>query len=406
MKSKFEIVLLILVIIVLGGVLYFNVPQVFLLDDSSKELNISEDIIKTPVMPIKNSAELTIVGDFLYEEPYYESLRNGDSNDLYFSRVKKYFSDDDLSIGNMEVVITDGTMELSGVGYSFCAPTFVGDQVIGLDMEVMSTANNHSNDRGLAGRVSTYNYFKNNSDILPVGTYDENRDVTQNIVTKNDISFGFLSYTYATNVAVSRDLRYSLGLYRDPDSGVITDEYKELIKNEVNTLRDKVDVLVVMVHWGNEFTFEPNYEQEMLANYFNELGVDIVIGNHSHCLQPIKWIHGEHDTLVYYSLGNFVSADHIVDRTGETFTNAYQLGLLSKLTVNKVEGVVSIDNIRTLPIVDYYDTNLRNFILIPFDEYSSDYETSHYLYNNNFNRSFISNTYESVIDSEFRNSVD
>ena len=353
----------------------------------------------------KNSAELTIVGDFLYEEPYYDALRHGEDNGLYFSRVKKFFSDDDLSIGNMEVVITDGNMELSGVGYSFCAPTFVGDQVIDLDMEVMSTANNHSNDRGLAGRISTYNYFKDNSDILPVGTYDENRDVTQNVVLKNGIKFGFLSYTYGTNVAVSKDLRYSLGLYRDPDTGTITDEYKELIKNEVNALRDSVDVLIVMVHWGNEFTFTPNYEQESLANYFNELGVDIVIGNHSHCMQPIKWIHGEHDTLVYYSLGNFVSADHIVDRTGETFTNAYQLGLLSKLTVNKVDGVVSIDNIRSIPIVDYYDTNLRNFILIPFDEYSSDYEESHYLYKNNFNRNFISNTYESVIDAEFRNSV-
>ena len=240
---------------------------------------------------------------------------------------------------------------------------------------------------------------------MPVGTYDENRDVTQNVILKNGIKFGFLSYTYGTNVAVSKDLRYSLGLYRDPDTGTITDEYKELIKNEVNTLRDSVDVLIVMVHWGNEFTFTPNYEQESLANYFNELGVDIVIGNHSHCMQPIKWIHGEHDTLVYYSLGNFVSADHIVDRTGETFTNAYQLGLLSKLTVNKVDGVVSIDNIRSIPIVDYYDTNLRNFILIPFDEYSSDYEESHYLYKNNFNRNFISNTYESVIDAEFRNSV-
>ena len=87
----------------------------------------------------------------------------------------------------MEVVITDGNMELSGVGYSFCAPTFVGDQVINLDMEVMSTANNHSNDRGLSGRISTYNYFKDNSDILPVGTYSESRDVTNNIVEKNNI---------------------------------------------------------------------------------------------------------------------------------------------------------------------------------------------------------------------------
>ncbi len=363
------------------------------------------EVVPQEIVPVKYSSELTIVGDFLYEEPYYESLRNGDSNDLYFSRVKKFFSDDDLSIGNMEVVITDGTMELSGVGYSFCAPTFVGDQVIGLGMDVMSTSNNHSNDRGLAGRVSTYNYFKDNSLILPVGTYDETRDVTKNIIEKNNIKFGFLSYTYGTNVAVPSDLRYSLGLYRDPDTGITSQEYLDLIKNEVNILRDKVDLLIVMVHWGDEFTFTPNNEQEFLANYFNELGVDIVIGNHSHCIQPIKWIHGNHDTLVYYSLGNFVSADHIVDRTGETFTNAYQFGLLSKLTVNKIDGVVSIDNIRTIPIVDYYDTYLRNFMLIPFDEYNSDFEVSHYLYDNNFNRDFISNTYENVIDLEFRNSV-
>ena len=363
------------------------------------------EVVPQEIVPVKYSSELTIVGDFLYEEPYYESLRNGDSNDLYFSRVKKFFSDDDLSIGNMEVVITDGTMELSGVGYSFCAPTFVGDQVIGLGMDVMSTSNNHSNDRGLAGRVSTYNYFKNNSLILPVGTYDETRDVTKNIIEKNNIKFGFLSYTYGTNVAVPSDLRYSLGLYRDPDTGITSQEYLDLIKNEVNILRDKVDLLIVMVHWGDEFTFTPNSEQEFSANYFNELGVDIVIGNHSHSIQPIKWIHGSHDTLVYYSLGNFVSADHIVDRTGETFTNAYQFGLLSKLTVNKIDGVVSIDNIRTIPIVDYYDTYLRNFMLIPFDEYNSDFEVSHYLYDNNFNRDFISNTYENVIDLEFRNSV-
>ena len=357
------------------------------------------------IMLPKKSAELTIVGDFLYEEPYYDALRNGEDKDLYFSRVKKFFSDDDLSIGNMEVVITDGTMELSGVGYSFCAPTFVGDQIIDLDMEVMSTANNHSNDRGLAGRISTYNYFKDNSDILPVGTYDEARDVTKNIIEKNNIKFGFLSYTYGTNVAVSSDLRYSLGLYRDPDTNSITDEYLEIIKNEVSVLRDKVDCLIVMMHWGYEFTFTPNYEQEFLSNYLNDLGVDIVIGNHSHSIQPIKWIHGNHDTLVYYSLGNFVSADHIVDRTGETFTNAYQLGLLSKLNVSLEDDALIISDIRTEPIVDYYDINLRNFILIPFSEYTSDYEVSHYLYNNNFNRDFISRTYESVIDLEFRNSV-
>lgn len=400
MKGKIGFIFLI-VIVFLGIYIFssaFNSTSLF----SNHDYNFIPEI---PYIPEKHSSELTIVGDFLYEEPYYSALRNGEDNNLYFSLVNKFFSDDDLSIGNMEVVITDGTMELSGVGYSFCAPTFVGDQVINLGMDVMSLSNNHSNDRGLAGRVSTYNYFKDNSDILPVGVYDESRDVSKNIIDSNGIKFGFLSYTYGTNQWIPYDLRYSLSLYREPDNGVITDEYLNLIKNEVNFLRDKVDVLVVMVHWGDEFTFTPNSEQEFLANYFNELGVDIVIGNHSHSIQPIKWIHGVHDTLVYYSLGNFVSADYIVDRTDETFRNAYQFGLLSKVSVTKVDDEITIDNIRSIPIVDYYDTNLRNFMLIPFDQYGSDYEVSHYLYNSNFNRDFINNTYESVIDAEFRNSV-
>ena len=397
MKLFYRFILFIFLIFVCF-LIYYNYNDCLF---SDRFINIFIPSIMLP----KKSAELTIVGDFLYEEPYYDALRNGEDKDLYFSRVKKFFSDDDLSIGNMEVVITDGTMELSGVGYSFCAPTFVGDQIIDLDMEVMSTSNNHSNDRGLDGRISTYNYFKDNSDILPVGTYDTDRDVSKNIISVNGIKFGFLSYTYGTNVAVSSDLRYSLGLYRDPDTNSITDEYLEIIKNEVSVLRDKVDCLIVMMHWGYEFTFTPNYEQEFLSNYLNDLGVDIVIGNHSHSIQPIKWIHGNHDTLVYYSLGNFVSADHIVDRTGETFTNAYQLGLLSKLNVSLEDDALIISDIRTEPIVDYYDINLRNFILIPFSEYTSDYEVSHYLYNNNFNRDFISRTYESVIDLEFRNSV-
>ena len=358
-------------------------------------------------MPIRKkfTAELTLTGDFLYEEPYYAALRNGEDENLYFSKVKKYFQKDDLSIGNMEVVISDGTMELSGVGYSFCAPQSMGHQVINLGMDVMSTSNNHSNDRGIEGRISTREFFKNNSDILTVGTYDEERDVTKNIKEVNGIRFGFLAYTYKTNVTIPKSDRYSIGLYRDPDTGTITEEYKEIIRQEVEKLRDKVDCLIVMMHWGNEFTFTPTSEQEYLANYLNSLGVDIIIGNHSHCIQPIKWINNEHKTLVYYSLGNFVSADHIVDRTGETFTNAYQLGLVSKLNVTLEDNKIEIKDIKTEPIIDYYDKNLRNFTLIPYSEYTEKQEKSHYLYNNNFNKNFIETTYNQVIDEEFRNRI-
>ena len=388
--------ILIIIILIITIILIINPKKVI------KKLTMEYPIN----MPIRKkfTAELTLTGDFLYEEPYYAALRNGEDENLYFSKVKKYFQKDDLSIGNMEVVISDGNMEISGVGYSFCAPQSMGKQVIDLGMEAMSTATNHSNDRGMAGRLSTINFFKENSDILTFGTYEE-RDVTKNIKEINGIKFGFLAYTYKTNKTIPKNERYSIGLFRDPDTGTVTEEYKQIIKQETETLRDKVDVLIVAMHWGNEFTFTPTSEQEMLANYLNSLGVDIIIGNHSHCIQPIKWINNEHKTLVYYSLGNFVSADHIVDRTGETFTNAYQLGLISKLNVTLEDGKIEIENIKTEPIIDYYDKNLRNFMLIPYSEYTEEQEKSHYLYNNNFNKNFIETTYNKVIDEEFRNRI-
>ena len=79
--------------------------------------------------------------------------------------------------------------------------------------------------------------------------------------------------------------------------------------------------------------------------------------------------------------------------------------LLENHSLQPLPDIDAYRNVFGFPIVDYYDTNLRNFMLIPFDEYNSDFEVSHYLYNTNFNRNFINSTYESVIDLEFRNSV-
>ena len=71
----------------------------------------------------------------------------------------------------------------------------------------------------------------------------------------------------------------------------------------------------------------------------------------------------------------------------------------------KAETAILTKDVYDNTYVYYYDSNLRNFMLIPFDEYNVGYEKSHYLYNNNFNSDFIKNTYENVIDMEFRNSV-
>ena len=353
---------------------------------------------------VKKEINLTIVGDLLFEQPFYDAIDEGYEKEEYFRLVKDYFTNDDLSIGNMEVVIGNESLKPSGTGYNFCAPKYIGDLVNTLDFEILSTANNHAYDRGLDGIHSTIDYFKN-TDILTTGTRKNQDDLKYNVINIKGINVGIISYTYGTNQKPTIDNLALINYYRDPVQKKVTDEYLSIIKNDIETLKSKSDIVIVLMHWGTEFTYNINQEQKYMSEYLNDLGVDIIIGNHSHNIQPIKIIGDEHQTLVYYSLGNFVSHDNDIARTNpgnETFDNAYQVGLLSKLKLTYEKEKLSFSNIDTELIVNYFDQNLNNFKLVPFKEYHDKLEKSHYRYSYGLNKEFITKMYEQVIDEEFR----
>ena len=121
---------------------------------------------------------------------------------------------------------------------------------------------------------------------------------------------------------------------------------------------------MVSMHYGSEYTHTPTFEQTEIANYLASLDVDIVIGHHPHVIQPITYID---DTLVIYSLGNFLS--------GQIGMNK-QIGMLASLEVHKVvdgDNVeVSIENVRGDLIYTHYtysDTyGYRNYYVYPFNE--------------------------------------
>lgn len=351
----------------------------------------------------KKTAKLSMAGDLLFESPYYNAINAGEDKDKYFNKVKKYFINDDLSIGNMEVVIGNDALKVSGDGYNFCAPEYIGDLVNSLDFEVLGTSNNHAYDRGKEGLLSTINYFKNKTDIITVGTYkDKNDRDNLRILNINNIKFGFLAYTYGTNQKPTEDNVNLIGYYKNPNTKEIN---KNLLKNEIDTLKSQSDVVIVLMHWGNEFTFDINDEQKEIANYLNSLGVDIIVGSHSHNIHPIEIIGDEHKTLVYYSLGNFTSHDDDIARTKpgyETFDNAYQVGMISTINVSLEDNKISFDNINTELVVNYFDKDMRNFELIPFNEYNNEYEINHHRYNKGLTKEFINEIYKKVIKEEYR----
>lgn len=405
LKKKWKYSLLVILLIIIFSTSYPFISN-FKSDKDLKNKLTENNTTTEKIVENRKKAKLTLVGDFLFESPFYKAIDKGYEKERYFSLVKHYFQEDDLSIGNMEVVIGNESMNISGDGYNFCAPSYVGDLVNTLDLQVLSTANNHVYDRGIAGINSTIDYFRGNTNIMTVGTYkDQNERNQEHILEINGIKFGFLAYTYGTNLRVDANYRDLVGLYRNPETKTMDEEYKGILTKEITSLREKVDVLIVMMHWGNEFTFIPNSNQIEMANFLNSLNVDIIYGSHSHSIQPIDMIGDSHKTLVYYSLGNFVSHDDDIARTPkgqETFDNAYQLGLLANIELEIVDNKLVFNNIDTDLIVNYFNSDMSDFLLIPYQDYNEEYEKNHLRYSLGLNKEFISSTYNSVISENYR----
>lgn len=188
--------------------------------------------------------------------------------------------------------------------------------------DILSTANNHTLDDGAKGLNFTYNLLKQNQ-IFPIGTTTACHG--GQIITKNNIKFGFLAYSYtALNDG---------GKSTDP-SVCDANDLKQLAK-DVESLRPKVDYLVVSTHMGVEYTRTPTDAQVNFGHTAVDAGADLVIGNHPHWVQPIEQYKGK---WIFYAMGNLVfdqmwSQD---TREGLTATITFQDKSLQKIELNPV----------------------------------------------------------------------
>lgn len=369
-------------------------------------INRKETSIKSPNKSTSTKrpriVNASFIGDLLYEQPYYDWIGTSYNDKGYYDLVKPYFLNDDLTLANMEVPIGGKGLGVSGTGYSFNAPEEIGNQVIAMGVDAVNLANNHANDADPQGRINTLNFFKKHQ-ILTTGIY-ESKEVQTQIPTKtiNDITFSFLGYTYKTNKPDNQN-RELIGYYRNLDTMKLDNAHKEIIKQEVAQAKQLSDIVIVSVHWGNEFTYAVNSEQKELANYLNELGVDVIIGHHSHYIQPIEWLETtNHKTLVVYSLGSFISADNQVTRATPEFANAYNVSMILQITFEKNNNSTIIKNINSLPVINYYDQKFENFKLVPIDKYNEKLEKSHNRYSKGLTKDFITNSFNNVIDQQFK----
>lgn len=412
MKKGPKIFLFLIIIIIVFGCAYL-IYKNYNKDEDNKVYDTITSIINNQEKK-KKEVKLTLVGDIMYEGAYLDAVNAGEDPNTYLSMVAdKYFKKDDITIGNLETTITDNNkLKVNGYGYEFCTPQNIIKSLDTNSFELLGTTNNHTTDRGIDGINNTIDYLNNNTSITSVGTYKSMEDrKSLRIIEKNGVKVGFLAYALGMNdfgKYINENEMWRLGLYRKPPSyNQVSDELVNTMREEIRELKKNADVTVVLMHWGKEFQFqEREVDQIKLANILNEEHVDIVVGAHSHCMQPVKWYtsNDNYKTLVFYSMGNFTSADNTLDgRAGAENIKAYQVALLAVINIELDENNNIVYNkVKTEPIINYFDSNKRNFKMIPLSEYTSEYETSHILYNQGLNKTYINNLFNKQIDEQFR----
>ena len=142
----------------------------------------------------------------------------------------------------------------------------------------------------------------------------------------------------------------------------------ERARSDIEAVKDKVDVIIVSMHWGSEYTKDPTYEETRIAEYLSGLGVNLVIGAHPHVVQPVRYVG---DTLVIYSLGNFISNQLSIADNYAYDTNP-GIGLMVGVDIVVDEdGKVSFENIYKELILAYAEHS-TNFKVIPFSNLNDD----------------------------------
>ncbi|MCT1902447.1 CapA family protein [Oceanobacillus sp. FSL W8-0428] len=254
------------------------------------------------------------IGDILIHDRVYDDAWDGKKYDFkpMLAEVADYLKEPEITVANQETIMGGESIGLSGYP-SFNSPFEIGDDLQDAGIDMVTMANNHTLDRGEEAIQNAIAYYEEIG--MPyTGSFKSEEDQSEIRVLKTDqdISVAFLSYTYGTNgISVPAGKPYLVNLID-----------REQIKKEVEKANELADVTIVSLHFGIEEERMPNQEQEDLAQYAADLGVDVVIGNHPHVLQPVEWLEGKegNKTLVAYSLGNFLSGQYqFYNRIGGIF---------------------------------------------------------------------------------------
>ncbi len=293
------------------------------------------------------TCRLSFVGDIMLHQPQlragYDSKKDKYDFTQCFDSLRPILQQSDISIANLETTLAGKPFR----GYPmFSSPDEIITNLKACGINILSTSNNHSADRGKKGLLRTLDILDQKG-IYHVGTYRNIKERKQKnplIIQRNGLRIAFLSYTYGTN-----------GLPIPKGTVIDTINQKQIQIDLVRADSLQADYKIILIHWGIEYQKQANKQQKSLAKSLHLMGANAIIGSHPHVIQGSEWIksEGKPDTFVLYSLGNFISNQNYPPATRGGLVLSFQI---SKANTSQSQAQVFLDNLN----YSYVFVNKRN----------------------------------------------
>ncbi len=270
-------------------------------------------------MPVQagESIRLVFIGDINLNSKVQKTVQEKANGDFIFpfQYIGNYLKGFDLTFGNLESIISDkgeATKTIAGISFEALPDAVNGLLYAGFD--VVSVANNHAGDYGEDGMTDCFDRLEAAGIDYAGGGFNYNDAHSPVIKTVKGMKIAYLAYT---NVPMFMDSCW-LGI-RSTSRWIATskrpgiawahesrfDNYGSIseMKRDIAAAAGQADMVIVSVHFGWEYTYEPDDSQKNLAHAAIDSGASLVIGHHPHVIQPVEEYHGG---FIAYSLGNFI----------------------------------------------------------------------------------------------------
>jgi poly-gamma-glutamate capsule biosynthesis protein CapA/YwtB (metallophosphatase superfamily) len=262
---------------------------------------------------------LAFGGDVMLCRDVAQSVLDLGQGDYRFpwQHIAGTFSPADIAFVNLESPITDkGSMNLAKQAPWFRAKPAAMTGLLYAGINVVSVANNHALDYGRNAFEDSLNRLKSAGITYTGGGLTYADAYSPKYVTVKGRKIAFLGFTIINYSSWSASLPYTYFGFKFPGKSGIAWLSESALKQGIAMAKEAgANLIVVSMHWGEEYHTQPNATQQKYAHLAIDQGADLVVGHHPHVVQPVEIYKGKY---IFYSMGNLIFDQSESSHTGVT----------------------------------------------------------------------------------------